>query len=229
MRPCRERCFVPGRAARRLSPRSEQGHRATTGRGCFERPPASSAGAESQPSRWAAPRSAPVLGESSTRCSTKRSPTREPRCSTVSRKATRSYSSIASVVRVAGSSSDVPARAHRVAESAAQGRPSQRIRTPNNPRVESRLASSAARAAGHNSQSHRASLEAHSAGKMTHWSLCDSCIALIARFAVKAMKRPNSTTLRRHAGFMKAGNIEKELRRYENSLPGCGRRKRICA
>ena len=43
------------------------------------------------------PRSAPVLGESSTRCSTKRSPTPSPRCSTVSRKATRSYSSIASV------------------------------------------------------------------------------------------------------------------------------------
>jgi hypothetical protein len=26
------------------------------------------------------------------------------------------------------------------------------------------------------------------------------------------MKRPNSTTLPRHAGFMKAGNIEKELK-----------------
>ena len=38
-----------------------------------------------------------MLGESSTRCSIKRSPTREPRCSTLSRKATRSYSSIASV------------------------------------------------------------------------------------------------------------------------------------
>ncbi len=50
----------------------------------------SSAGAESQPSRRTAPRSDPVLGESSTRCSIKLSPTREPRCSTLSRKATRS-------------------------------------------------------------------------------------------------------------------------------------------
>jgi hypothetical protein len=62
-----------------------------------------------------APRSAPrsdlVVGESSTRCSIKRSPTREPRCSMLSRKATRSYSSIASVVRIAGNSSDLPARA----------------------------------------------------------------------------------------------------------------------
>src|ERR1700739_3938790 len=62
----------------------------------------------------ASPRSAPrsdlVIGESSTRCSIKRSPTREPRCSTLSRKATRSYSSIASGGRIAGSFSDAPAR-----------------------------------------------------------------------------------------------------------------------
>jgi hypothetical protein len=38
-------------------------------------------------------------------------PDARARCSTLSRKATRSYSSIASVVRIAGSSSDVPARA----------------------------------------------------------------------------------------------------------------------
>ena len=68
-------------------------------------------GAESQPLCRAAPRSDPVLGESSTRCSSKRSPTPEAKWLTLSRKATRSYSSIASVVRIAGSSSDVPARA----------------------------------------------------------------------------------------------------------------------
>jgi len=80
-------------------------------------------GAESQPLCRAAPRSDPVLGESSTRCSSKRSPTREAKWLTLSRKATRSYSSIASVVRIAGSSSAVPARAIT-----SSGRPS--ISTP---------------------------------------------------------------------------------------------------
>jgi hypothetical protein len=51
----------------------------------------SSAGAESQPLCRAAPWSDPVLGESSTRCSSKRSPTREAKWLTLSRKATRSY------------------------------------------------------------------------------------------------------------------------------------------
>jgi hypothetical protein len=32
------------------------------------------------------------------------------------------------------------------------------------------------------------------------------------------MKRPNSTTLRRHAGFMKAGNIEKELKKIRKEF-----------
>jgi hypothetical protein len=50
----------------------------------------SSAGADSQPSRRWATKSDLVLGESSTRCSIKRCPTREPRRSTLSRKATRS-------------------------------------------------------------------------------------------------------------------------------------------
>jgi hypothetical protein len=34
----------------------------------------------------------------------------------------------------------------------------------------------------------------------------------------KAMKRPNSTSLRRHAGNMKAGNIEKELKEIREGL-----------
>ena len=54
---------------------------------------------------------------------------------------------------------------------------------------------------------------------MTRWSLCDPRIALIARFTLKsAMKRPNSTTLRRHAGFMKAGSIEKELKKIRKEF-----------
>ena len=32
------------------------------------------------------------------------------------------------------------------------------------------------------------------------------------------MKRPNSTTLRRHAGFIKAENIEKELKKIREEL-----------
>jgi hypothetical protein len=32
------------------------------------------------------------------------------------------------------------------------------------------------------------------------------------------MKRSDSTTLRRHAGFMKAGNIEKELKKIRQEL-----------
>jgi hypothetical protein len=70
-----------------------------------------SASADSQPSRQRAPRSDLALGESSTRRSIEGSPTHEPRCSTLSRKATRSYSSIASAAPIVGSSSDVPARA----------------------------------------------------------------------------------------------------------------------
>jgi hypothetical protein len=32
------------------------------------------------------------------------------------------------------------------------------------------------------------------------------------------MKRPNSTSLRRHAGTMKAGNLEKELKEIRQGL-----------
>ena len=32
------------------------------------------------------------------------------------------------------------------------------------------------------------------------------------------MKRPNSTTLRRHAGFIKAGKIEKELKKIRKEF-----------
>jgi hypothetical protein len=32
------------------------------------------------------------------------------------------------------------------------------------------------------------------------------------------MKRPNSTPLHRHAGFMKAGNIEKELKKIRKEF-----------
>jgi hypothetical protein len=32
------------------------------------------------------------------------------------------------------------------------------------------------------------------------------------------MKRPNSTTLRRHVGFMKAGKIEKELEKIRKEF-----------
>jgi hypothetical protein len=34
----------------------------------------------------------------------------------------------------------------------------------------------------------------------------------------KAMKRPKSTTLRHYAGFMKAGNIEKELKKIRKEF-----------
>ena len=86
------------------------------------------------------------------------------------------------------------------------------------PRVESRFVSSAARGAGHNSQSHEASLETHSAGKMTRWSLCDPLTRPFARFTLKIMKRKNSTSLPRQAGYVKAGTVEKELKEIRKGL-----------
>ena len=57
-----------------------------------------------------------------------------------------------------------------------------------------------------------APLEPHSVRESTHWSLCDSYMRDSRDLPSKTMKRPNSTSLRRRAGTMKAGNLEKELK-----------------
>lgn len=62
------------------------------------------------------------------------------------------------------------------------------------------------------------SLDAHSRRKITHWSLCNPCMAFVTRYMLKAMKRSDSTTLRRHVGLMKARNIENELKKIREEL-----------
>ena len=69
-------------------------------------------------------------------------------------------------------------------------------------------------------------LDAHSRRKMTHWSLCNPCMAFVTRYMLKAMKRSDSTTLRRHVGLMKARSIENELKKIREKLAGCRRNKK---
>ena len=57
-----------------------------------------------------------------------------------------------------------------------------------------------------------APLEPTRLGESTHWSLCDSYMRDSYDLPSKTMKRPNSTSLRRRAGTMQAGNLEKELK-----------------
>ena len=65
---------------------------------------------------------------------------------------------------------------------------------------------------------HWASLKAHSAGNITHSSLCHLRPTSSHDRSSKSMKPPNSTTLRRDAEFMGPENIEKELKKTREEL-----------
>ena len=43
-------------------------------------------------------------------------------------------------------------------------------------------------------------------------------MAFVTRYILKAMKRSDSTTLRRHTEFMKAGNVENQLKKIREEL-----------